>query len=95
MAIAVEILIGVLKDAGVPALLALVVAWAIGWSLFRKLGVPARRNLSRDMRGRACPTEMAAQYATDTPVLDWRERLVWSKSGDRNIDFVVSGTSRR
>jgi hypothetical protein len=37
MAIAVEILIGVLKDAGVPALLVLVVAGAIGWSLFRKL----------------------------------------------------------
>ena len=39
MAIAVEILIGVLKDAGVPALLVLVVAGAIGWLLFRKLWV--------------------------------------------------------
>jgi hypothetical protein len=37
MAIAVEILIGVLKDAGVFALLAIVVTGAIGWSMLRKL----------------------------------------------------------
>jgi hypothetical protein len=37
IAIAVEILIGVLMDAGVPALLVLFVAGALGWSLFRKL----------------------------------------------------------
>jgi hypothetical protein len=44
MAIAVEILIGVLKDACVPALLVLVVAGAIGWSLFRRLRVRPRRS---------------------------------------------------
>jgi hypothetical protein len=42
IAIAVEILIGVLMDAGVPALLVLFVAGALGWSLFRKLRVRPR-----------------------------------------------------
>jgi hypothetical protein len=37
MAIAVEILIGSLIEAGVPALLALIVAGAIGGFLFRRL----------------------------------------------------------
>ncbi|HEX8812198.1 MAG TPA: hypothetical protein VF742_09425 [Terracidiphilus sp.] len=36
MAIAVEILIGSLMAAGLPVLLAVVVAGAIGWSLFHK-----------------------------------------------------------
>jgi|GEM_PF-5531749 len=36
MAIAVEILIGSLMAAGFPVLLAVVVAGAIGWSLFHK-----------------------------------------------------------
>jgi hypothetical protein len=39
MAIAIEILIGALIEAGVPALLAVVVAGAIGWLLFHKLWV--------------------------------------------------------
>ena len=39
MAIAIEILIGALIEAGVPALLAVVVAGAIGWLLFHKLRV--------------------------------------------------------
>ena len=37
MAIAVEISIGAVKDAGAVPLLALVVAGAIGWSLIRKV----------------------------------------------------------
>jgi hypothetical protein len=37
MAIAVEILIGLLVEAGVLALPALVATGAIGWPLFRKL----------------------------------------------------------
>jgi hypothetical protein len=28
-------------------------------------------------------TEMAARYGAETPVLDWRERLVCSKCGSR------------
>jgi hypothetical protein len=44
MAIAVEILIGLVKDAGLLALLALAIAGVIGWLLFRKLRVrPYRR----------------------------------------------------
>jgi len=41
------------------------------------------------------PAEMAARYGADTSVLDWRERLVCSKSGGRKIGFVVTGTERR
>jgi len=43
MAIAVEILIGLLLETGAPALLAFVAAGAIGWPLFRKLRVRPRR----------------------------------------------------
>ena len=49
MAIAVEILIGSLIEADVPAVLAVVVAGAIGWFLFHKLRVrpsPARSPMS-------------------------------------------------
>jgi hypothetical protein len=38
---------------------------------------------------------MAARYGAETPVLDWRERLVCSKCGSREIDMVVTGTSRK
>jgi hypothetical protein len=41
------------------------------------------------------PAEMAARYGADTPVLDWRDRLVCSKCGGREADMVVSGTKRR
>ena len=41
------------------------------------------------------PAEMAARYGADTPVLDWRERLVWSKCCCGEVDFVVTGTARR
>jgi len=39
--------------------------------------------------------EMAARYGAETPVLDWRERLVCSKCDSRQVDMVVSGTKRR
>jgi hypothetical protein len=42
MAIAFEVLIGALKDAGVFSLLAIIVASAVGWSLLRKLWVRPR-----------------------------------------------------
>jgi hypothetical protein len=35
---------------------------------------------------------MVARYGTDTSVLDWRERLVCSECGGREVDFVVTGT---
>jgi len=41
------------------------------------------------------PAEMAAHYSAETPVSDWRERLVCSKCGRRHIDMVVTGTKRR
>jgi hypothetical protein len=34
------------------------------------------------------------ELAPDTPVLDWRERVVCSKCGGREVDFVVTGTKR-
>jgi hypothetical protein len=41
------------------------------------------------------PAAMAARYGADTSVLDWRDRLMCSRCGSRNIDMVVSGTERR
>jgi hypothetical protein len=38
-------------------------------------------------------TEMAQRYGAETPVPDWRERLVCSKCGSREIDMVVTGQS--
>lgn len=36
---------------------------------------------------------MAAQYGADTSVLDWRERLVGSQCGSREVEMVVTGTA--
>jgi len=41
------------------------------------------------------PAEMAARYGADTPVLDWRERLVCSGCGGRQVDMVGTVTERR
>jgi hypothetical protein len=40
------------------------------------------------------PAEMAARYGAETPVLDWRERLVCSRCGSRRVDMVVTGERR-
>jgi len=40
------------------------------------------------------PAEMAARYGDSTTVLDWRDRLVCSRCGGREVDIVVSGTKR-
>jgi hypothetical protein len=37
------------------------------------------------------PAEMAQRYGAETPVPDWRERLICSQCGSREIDMVVSG----
>ena len=37
------------------------------------------------------PAEMATRYGAETPLLDWRERLVCSRCGSRRVDMVVSG----
>ena len=39
--------------------------------------------------------EIAARYGADTPVLDWRDRLVCSECGGRQVNMVVTGTERR
>jgi len=38
---------------------------------------------------------MAQRYGAETSVPDWRERLIRSKCGSREIDMVVTGTERR
>jgi len=40
------------------------------------------------------PAEQAQRYGADTLVLDWRERLICSKCGSREIDMVATGTRR-
>jgi hypothetical protein len=41
------------------------------------------------------PVDMVARCGKDTPVLDWRERLVCSGCGRRQVDMVVTGSERR
>ena len=50
------------------------------------------RNYSRQVE--PDPAEVAARYGAETPVLDWRERLVCSRCGSRQAEMVVSGTKR-
>jgi hypothetical protein len=40
------------------------------------------------------PAEMAAWYGAETSVLDWRQRLVCSQCGGREVDMVLTGTKR-
>jgi hypothetical protein len=37
---------------------------------------------------------MAARYGAETSVLEWRDRLVCSRCGGRQIDFVATGERR-
>jgi Zn finger protein HypA/HybF involved in hydrogenase expression len=37
------------------------------------------------------PAELAQRYGAETTVPDWRERLICSQCGSRQIDMVVSG----
>jgi hypothetical protein len=37
------------------------------------------------------PAEMAQRYGAATTVPDWRERLICSQCGSRQIDMVVTG----
>src|ERR1700740_1350034 len=41
------------------------------------------------------PPRLVARYGAEMTVPDWRERLVCSKCGSREIDMVVTGTKRR
>jgi hypothetical protein len=40
------------------------------------------------------PTEMAKKYGAATSLLDWRNPLVCSKCGSRDVDFIVTGARR-
>jgi hypothetical protein len=40
------------------------------------------------------PAEMAERHGAETPVPEWRERLVCSQCGNRDVDMVVSGARR-
>ena len=41
------------------------------------------------------PAEHTRRYGVETSVLEWRDKLVCSRCGSREIDMVVSGTERR
>jgi hypothetical protein len=41
------------------------------------------------------PAEMVRRYGAEMPVPEWHSRLTCSGCGNRQIDFVVSGTERR
>jgi len=63
--IAVEIVIGVLVDAGGPSLPAFIAAGAVGWLLLRKLWRPPRgrpgRGVSTKLRARPCEIPVPAE----------------------------------
>lgn len=41
------------------------------------------------------PAELARRYGAEMAVPDWRERLVCSQCGSRQVDMMVTGTERR
>jgi hypothetical protein len=41
------------------------------------------------------PAEQARRYGAETAVPEWRERLVCSACGSRNVNMVVTGTEQR
>lgn len=43
----------------------------------------------------ADPAELVRQCGSYTLVLDWREKLVCSRCGNRQVDMVASGTEQR
>jgi hypothetical protein len=47
------------------------------------------------LSGRAGSCRVPQRYGDTVTVLDWRDRLVCSRCGGREIDMVVSGTKRR
>jgi len=38
--------------------------------------------------------ELAARYGAATPIPEWHKRLVCSKCGSRDVDFVLTGARR-
>jgi hypothetical protein len=41
------------------------------------------------------PAEQAGRYGAELSVLEWRDRLVCSRCGGRQVDLLVRGTERR
>jgi len=41
------------------------------------------------------PSDLARRHGPATTVLDWRDRLLCSRCGAREVDFVLTGTERR
>jgi DNA-directed RNA polymerase subunit RPC12/RpoP len=41
------------------------------------------------------PAEIAQRFGAEIVVLDWRDRLVCSHCGSRDVDMIVTGTGRR
>jgi len=40
------------------------------------------------------PAAMAERYGADTSVPDWQKRLICSRRGGREVDFVLTGARR-
>jgi hypothetical protein len=65
------------------------------------LGNAAAARVRLIVRCRSCqrqvepdPAEQAQRYGAETSVLEWRERLVCSQCGGRQVDMVVTGERR-
>ena len=56
---------------------------------------PSAQEFLPSLRAEPDPAEMAERYGAETSVPEWRDRLVCSECGSRNIDMVVTGTERR
>jgi len=74
--------------------------WNLDWHRRARAALPDRTRtkgaaMISPVEIEPAPAEMAAHYSAETPVSDWRERLVCSKCGSRHIDMVVTGTKRR
>ena len=66
------------------------------------LGNAAKAGVRLVVWGKTCqhqvepdPAEQVERCGAEVPVPEWRERLVCSKCGSRDVDMVVTGTERR
>jgi hypothetical protein len=46
------------------------------------------------MTWKTSAAEMAIRYGAETSVLEWRERLLCSRCGGRQVDMAVTGTKQ-
>jgi hypothetical protein len=73
-----------------------ILAWAASHTRQHRSGSPSIDRLVQEVpaSGRARPGEMAQRYGAETAVPDWRQRLVCSRWGGREVDMVVTGEWR-